>query len=229
MKQIKPICGLALVCLPGVGKDATAKRLAINVKLMPDVDGKPWRYCSVGNDMCRAEADRRGLKMEEFIQKRQDDPNFLPGYDNEIDRASLMYCAEGVETSNPFIITSRLVPALLYHRMVYQVDEPERIVKILFTCDDEEERIKRIVRREFSLKNDRLPDVDEVASLFEEVRTRTLKREKDDADRFKRIYDLEDIFCTDYFDEVFDTSGMSLEEQVEKTSWVVREFCLCHK
>jgi cytidylate kinase len=98
----------------------------------------------------------------------------------------------------------------------YPVKNVEGILKIRFDCELNE-RIHRVLKRDFKKEHGRDPSVEEVAALFEVVKQKTISREEVDALRYRKHYGIHDVFVSDYFDEIIDTTGMTLAEQVDET------------
>lgn len=188
----------------GSGKDDSA----IGVRDYFTARGVCIKYLSVGNDIIRPLAAQHNIPFNEFLKQLKLDS----ALDKQVDLETL----KAFDEKRSLVVTSRMAAALAHRTDIYHVRDPHSIIKIFFDCD-ENERVRRVCKREFKKVHHRDPTTEEIAPMRERVRREMLEREELDERRYRALYNIKNIYDAKYFDYVMDTTNMTLPQQVEVT------------
>ncbi|MEI6057853.1 MAG: hypothetical protein WCQ60_02675 [bacterium] len=215
--------GVTFAGLGCVGKDTIILALP---SILEPLSGRSWTPSSIGTHVCRKIADEQNppMQLKEFYERIAVDKNFYPGLDRKIDCAALEECYKSASGEGPCIIMgSRMIPALIHKRYLVAPRNPGRIMKILFTCG-EDESARRMVKREFMKNKQRPPTEEEIAVHAPKAKEDLQYRAHVDATRFFEIYGIHDVLRPEYFDVVIPTDGLSAERQLELTCQAIFNF-----
>lgn len=164
--------------LAGVGTSTIAQLLANKLG---------YEHLSAGN-MFRAEAESRGLTMEEFDTLMLNNPS--ERVDDAIDARQKKYGQD----HSVFVFESRLAWYFI----------PDSF-KVKLKCDLDE-RIRRITTSDINERHAY------EAADFAKTKEKTLKREAEHQKKISEIYGIDDLAADEHFDFVIDTTSMSPEE-----------------
>lgn len=161
----------------GAGKTTLCKRLA-------PLLGYAYHYAG---GIFRNMAAEKGLTIEEFYKKLQEDP--------ELEKSIDMRLAALMKKEDNILVEGRIAP--------FQ-PTPFRAVNLLLTVDPLEGTKRQLLRKENFGKS------------LAEMRALTTERLAVEKKRYRDLYGIEDHLGESHFDIVLDTTGISPDEVVKR-------------